>query len=109
MEKVSSALSEADIETIVERTEGYSGADMKILCQEASLGPVRSVDPEDIATIDEKEVIPTRSPPESWTIATMVPPITYYWTCLLILDLSYLVGNLTNSKISDKTLDRLES
>ncbi len=30
------------------------------------------------------------------------PPITYYWTCLLILDHSYLVRNLTNSKIAEK-------
>ncbi len=28
------------------------------------------------------------------------PPITYYWTVLLILDHSYLHGNLTNSKIT---------
>jgi hypothetical protein len=28
------------------------------------------------------------------------PAITYYWTCLLILDHSYLVGNLTYSKIA---------
>ncbi len=28
------------------------------------------------------------------------PPITYYWTGFLILDYSYLVGNLTNSKIA---------
>jgi predicted membrane-bound dolichyl-phosphate-mannose-protein mannosyltransferase len=27
--------------------------------------------------------------------------ITYYWTGLLILDHSYLVGNLTNSKIAE--------
>jgi hypothetical protein len=29
------------------------------------------------------------------------PLITYYWTSLLILDHSYLVGNLTNSKIAE--------
>jgi hypothetical protein len=31
------------------------------------------------------------------------PPITYFWTGLLILDHSYLVGNLTNSKIAEKS------
>ncbi len=30
-----------------------------------------------------------------------IPSITYYWTGLLILDHSYLVGNLTNSKIAE--------
>ncbi len=29
------------------------------------------------------------------------PSITYHWTCLLILDHSYLVGNLTNSTIAE--------
>jgi hypothetical protein len=49
-----------------------------------------------------------RTNPQSyrWT----VPPITYCWTSLLILDHSYLVGNLTNSKISEtKALEPLES
>ncbi len=36
--------------------------------------------------------------------------ITYYWTGLLILDHSYLVGNLTNAKIAEtKTLEPLKS
>jgi hypothetical protein len=36
--------------------------------------------------------------------------ITYYWTGLLILDHSYLVGNLTNSKIAEtKALEPLKS
>jgi hypothetical protein len=39
-----------------------------------------------------------------------VPPITYYWTRLLILDHSYLVGNLTNSKTAEtKALELLKS
>ncbi len=39
------------------------------------------------------------------------PPMAYYWTDLLILDHSYLVGNLTiNSKIAEtKALEPLES
>jgi hypothetical protein len=38
------------------------------------------------------------------------PTITYYWTGLLILDHSYLVGNLTNSKIAEtKALEPLKS
>jgi hypothetical protein len=47
---------------------------------------------------------PIRLPPEKY------PPITYYWTGLLILDHSYLVGNLTNSKIAEtKALEPLKS
>ncbi len=39
-----------------------------------------------------------------------LPPITYYWTGLLILDHSYLVRNLTNSQIAEtKALEPLKS
>jgi hypothetical protein len=38
------------------------------------------------------------------------PPITYYWTVPLILDHSYLVGNLTNLKIAEtNALEPLKS
>ncbi len=38
------------------------------------------------------------------------PPITYCWTGLLTLDHSYIVGNLTNSKIAEtKDLEPLKS
>jgi hypothetical protein len=41
---------------------------------------------------------------------SMYPLITYYWTGLLILDQSYLVGNLTDSKIAEtKALEPLKS
>ncbi len=37
------------------------------------------------------------------------PPITYCWTGLLILDHSYLAGNLTNAKIAEtKALEPLK-
>jgi hypothetical protein len=43
-------------------------------------------------------------------MANRYPPITYYWTGLLILDHSYLVGNLINSKITEtKALEPLKS
>jgi hypothetical protein len=35
------------------------------------------------------------------------PPITYYWTCLIILDHSYLFGNLTNSKIAETIASKI--
>ncbi len=42
-------------------------------------------------------------------VRSMCPPITYSWTGLLILDHSYLVGNLTNSKIGEtKALEPLK-
>ncbi len=39
-----------------------------------------------------------------------IPPITYYWTGILILNHSYPVENLTNSKIAEaKALEPLKS
>lgn len=38
-----SALTNEEINEVASLTEGYSGADMKNLCQEASLGPIRSI------------------------------------------------------------------
>jgi hypothetical protein len=43
-------------------------------------------------------------------LGQLVPPITYDWTGLQILDHSYLVGNLANSKIAEtKALEPLKS
>ncbi len=36
-------LTDHDIETIVEKTEGYSGSDMDGLIREAALGPIRDI------------------------------------------------------------------
>lgn len=38
-----SSLTSEQIDEIASLTDGYSGADMKNLCQEASLGPIRSI------------------------------------------------------------------
>lgn len=54
-------LSDADVMKIGELTEGYSGADMKQLCAEASMGPVREIIESsslDIATVDIEQVRP---------------------------------------------------
>lgn len=46
-----------DIEEIANLTDGYSGADMKNLCQEASLGPIRSISSSDMFQISAEQVI----------------------------------------------------
>lgn len=38
-----SSLTNEQINEVASLTDGYSGADMKNLCQEASLGPIRSI------------------------------------------------------------------
>jgi len=51
-------LTEKEMEEVVEKTEGYSGADMANLCKEAAMGPIRSVDFEALETIDAGQVRP---------------------------------------------------
>ena len=50
-------LSDEDADEIARLTDGYSGADMKNLCQEASLEPIRSIDFRLIGLIDTQQVI----------------------------------------------------
>ena len=45
-------LDESDCDKIAELTDGYSGADMKNLCREAAMEPIRSLDGLDYSQID---------------------------------------------------------
>ncbi|XP_032855256.1 fidgetin-like protein 1 [Tyto alba] len=58
MSKEHCSLNEEEIELIVEKSNGFSGADMTQLCREASLGPIRSLQSMDIATIMPDQVRP---------------------------------------------------
>ncbi|KAM9572865.1 fidgetin-like protein 1 [Guaruba guarouba] len=58
MSKEHCSLNEEEIELIVKKSNGFSGADMTQLCREASLGPIRSLQSLDIATIMPDQVRP---------------------------------------------------
>jgi len=49
-------LSDNDLDKIASLSSGYSGADMKSLCQEASLGPIRSMSFDMINNIEADQV-----------------------------------------------------
>ncbi|KHJ87926.1 ATPase, AAA family, partial [Oesophagostomum dentatum] len=52
-------LEDADFDEVAKLTEGYSGADMRQLCAEAAMGPIRDIDncsSMDIETIEADEV-----------------------------------------------------
>ncbi|CAM9348968.1 fidgetin-like protein 1 isoform X2 [Lampetra fluviatilis] len=49
-------LSAEELAAVVERSEGFSGADVTQLCREAALGPIRAVP--DITTVDALQVRP---------------------------------------------------
>ncbi|XP_042357820.1 fidgetin-like protein 1 [Plectropomus leopardus] len=51
-------LREQELESVVTATDGFSGADMTQLCREAALGPIRSIQLSDIATITADQVRP---------------------------------------------------
>ena len=46
-----------EIEEVVKKTEGYSGADMANLVKEAAMGPIRDMHPNMLETIDAKQVL----------------------------------------------------
>lgn len=48
-------LREEDLMEIAKLSEGYSGADMKTLCADATMGPVRSIDMRLIQSIRTEE------------------------------------------------------
>lgn len=58
MSKEHCSLKEEEIDLIVKKSNGFSGADMTQLCREASLGPIRSLQSMDIATIMPDQVRP---------------------------------------------------
>ncbi|XP_009503160.2 fidgetin-like protein 1 [Phalacrocorax carbo] len=58
MSKEHCSLSEGELDVIVKKSNGFSGADMAQLCREASLGPIRSLQATDIATIAPEQVRP---------------------------------------------------
>lgn len=49
-------LTDENMNEIAVLSDGYSGADMKTLCSEASLGPIRSIDINLIKNIQADEV-----------------------------------------------------
>lgn len=56
MDSENHVLSDDDLEKIASLSNGYSGADMKSLCQEASLGPIRSMSFDMINKIEADQV-----------------------------------------------------
>ncbi|XP_031434749.1 fidgetin-like protein 1 [Clupea harengus] len=58
MSREKSQLGPEELEGIVRNSEGFSGADMTQLCREAALGPIRSIQLSDMATITAEQVRP---------------------------------------------------
>ncbi|XP_062375965.1 fidgetin-like protein 1 [Sardina pilchardus] len=58
MGREKSQLGPDELEGVVRGTEGFSGADMTQLCREAALGPIRSIQFSDMATITAEQVRP---------------------------------------------------
>ncbi|XP_062972323.1 fidgetin-like protein 1 [Elgaria multicarinata webbii] len=56
MSKEHCSLTEEEIDLIVKKSDGFSGADMTQLCREASLGPIRSLQSVDITTVTPEQV-----------------------------------------------------
>jgi fidgetin-like protein 1 len=59
LRKNSNSLTGEEIEQVVTRTEGFSGADVRALCTEAAMGPIRDMGT-DIQSVRVAEVPPIR-------------------------------------------------
>lgn len=51
-------ITESQFEEVANRTNGFSGADMKVLCQDAVMGPVRSISFTDMKNVSVDSVRP---------------------------------------------------
>ncbi|CAL8256853.1 unnamed protein product [Lota lota] len=58
MAREKNQLGAEELKSVVVAAEGFSGADMTQLCREAALGPIRSIQLSDIATISPDQVRP---------------------------------------------------
>ncbi|KAM3961838.1 fidgetin-like protein 1 [Aphomia sociella] len=58
LENENSDLTQQHVSEIARLTDGYSGADMKSLCSEAAMGPIRSVPLSQIISINREKVRP---------------------------------------------------
>ncbi|CAL9687384.1 unnamed protein product [Knipowitschia caucasica] len=76
MSRERNSLKESDLESIVGATEGFSGADMTQLCREAALGPIRSIQFADIATISADQVRPITSVDFQEALKTVRPSVS---------------------------------
>lgn len=56
LKKERNQISTEEVEEIGRLTDGFSGADMKTLCHEALMGPIRSIPLEDMQSIDVNDV-----------------------------------------------------
>ena len=54
--KVPNSLSAADVETVCDKTEGYSGSDLDQTVREAALGPIRNLAFDQLATMDVNDL-----------------------------------------------------
>jgi SpoVK/Ycf46/Vps4 family AAA+-type ATPase len=60
LDKETNALTEKQFQLLSEKTLGFSGADIKVLCTEASLGPIRCLIKSGVSieTVDADQVRP---------------------------------------------------
>lgn len=54
-------ITEDELNRISRLTDGYSGADMKALCSEAAMGPIRTISSSSMLTVNENDVRPMNS------------------------------------------------
>eukprot|EP01022_Parablepharisma_sp_SALTPOND_P033082 TRINITY_DN88164_c1_g1_i1.p1 TRINITY_DN88164_c1_g1~~TRINITY_DN88164_c1_g1_i1.p1 ORF type:complete len:762 (-),score=102.71 TRINITY_DN88164_c1_g1_i1:36-2321(-) len=61
MKKVNSAVTEAELDDIVNKTNNYSFADLAALCREASYEPLREIPTSDLSKVSQKDLRPVKA------------------------------------------------
>ncbi|KAG5482854.1 hypothetical protein LSCM1_06886 [Leishmania martiniquensis] len=58
--RVVHTLTDADLDSLVRSTDGYSGADLKQLCREAAMGPLREMSVVELSTVAAADLRPVQ-------------------------------------------------
>ena len=75
LQKNANTLEESNVQSIVQRTAGFSGADLRNLCTEAAMGPIRD-SVRSISSINEADLPPISSNHFELALSSVKPTVS---------------------------------
>ncbi|XP_014614498.1 PREDICTED: fidgetin-like protein 1 isoform X3 [Polistes canadensis] len=95
-------VTEQDITDIAQQAEGYSGADMKTLCTEASMGPIRCIPYNVLQEIPSDEITPVTLQDFKEALQNVRPSVSQSDLAIYVnWDRTYGTGSLQNDEAVD--------
>ncbi|KAI4501328.1 hypothetical protein M0802_003701 [Mischocyttarus mexicanus] len=96
-------VTEQDITDIAQQAEGYSGADMKTLCKEASMGPIRCIPYNILQDIPSDEIAPVTLQDFKEALQNVRPSVSQTDLAIYVnWDCTYGTGSLQNGKLTSQ-------